>query len=204
MVSDDIRFDQMDINSIAMTNDELHKVVKYMNLEKRLEFEVRGSYDGPDGNGNGNGNGERKNKNQISMKELELNELKTQKVEKGAKSTSNKKEDPDPDLEDEDEDEDEESDKDKIIEKLKNKMDKMKRDLNKLRMENERLKREKCDKQQMTTKNIHNNECVVCMDGIRLYAFIPCGHLCLCYKCMKLIENDINETCLFVKMSMNH
>eukprot|EP01084_Bolivina_argentea_P069171 125914_1 len=32
------------------------------------------------------------------------------------------------------------------------------------------------------------NECVVCMNGIKCYVAVPCGHLCLCEKCKDVIE----------------
>ena len=40
-----------------------------------------------------------------------------------------------------------------------------------------------------------NNHCIVCMYRSRDYAFIPCGHLCLCWKC----KDNLDQKCLVCK-----
>ena len=37
--------------------------------------------------------------------------------------------------------------------------------------------------QKLTSERNPNKECVICMDGAKEYACVPCGHLCLCVQC---------------------
>ena len=41
--------------------------------------------------------------------------------------------------------------------------------------------------------NDNDRECVVCMDSIRDYMCLPCGHVCLCDKCAAFEEYNINN-----------
>ena len=37
--------------------------------------------------------------------------------------------------------------------------------------------------------------CIVCMAGIGEWAFIPCGHRCLCSRCLPLFQGDTRQSC---------
>jgi len=39
------------------------------------------------------------------------------------------------------------------------------------------------------------NSCSVCMDGPKKYAFVKCGHLCICETCKKLMNNNKCPIC---------
>lgn len=38
-------------------------------------------------------------------------------------------------------------------------------------------------------------DCVICHEGIREGAFIPCGHRCVCMHCAEIIRESTNPTC---------
>jgi hypothetical protein len=42
-----------------------------------------------------------------------------------------------------------------------------------------------------------NSFCVICMSNLSTYAFVPCGHKCICKNCYKRpnFENEINHKC---------
>ena len=43
----------------------------------------------------------------------------------------------------------------------------------------------------------NNSRCVICMSNISTYAFVPCGHKCICKNCYKRpnLENEIRHKC---------
>jgi len=42
---------------------------------------------------------------------------------------------------------------------------------------------------------VENMQCVVCMDAEKDYAFVPCGHICVCGTCAGLIGNEDGLKC---------
>ena len=40
---------------------------------------------------------------------------------------------------------------------------------------------------------LEDNECVVCMTSKKQYAFVPCGHVCVCEACAELIDKSTRE-----------
>jgi len=40
------------------------------------------------------------------------------------------------------------------------------------------------------------SQCVICCDGECTHALIPCGHLCLCDECVRLIMDDAESLSL--------
>eukprot|EP01084_Bolivina_argentea_P095839 172298_1 len=66
--------------------------------------------------------------------------------------------------------------------------------INELIIHNEKNKEleTKCNElQKICNEEIKNKECAICMDKRRIYACVPCGHLCLCSKC----KNSTNKKC---------
>lgn len=51
---------------------------------------------------------------------------------------------------------------------------------------------EKLDKDLSLLENA--DKCPICLDGIKNYIIVPCGHKCLCEECSKLIKNN-NRDC---------
>lgn len=56
----------------------------------------------------------------------------------------------------------------------------------KLKKELKRLQKAKAQAPAQKPKEKEADECVVCMDGLAVFACVPCGHLCLCDDCKVL------------------
>jgi len=48
---------------------------------------------------------------------------------------------------------------------------------------------------QRREQRLRNKECSVCFTDVKVVAFVPCGHLCVCEACASQIEQSTNPSC---------
>jgi len=52
-----------------------------------------------------------------------------------------------------------------------------------------------CCNEESVEARIEDDTCVVCMDGAKTHAFVPCGHLCVCHACSKSLSAQGARAC---------